>query len=211
MRLSSLHQPLFSWKPLDKKIPLVDVILSQGNQWSKIVGTSSGIFGNDRKSPALAFAEISLTAVFFNRQSLDLYISSFVGYFKKTNPFVLYFICFNNVIVHDQCFLSLHKLKTKRGFVKHLLTFRLNNWPLISLLTLRKSGQVIYFVFIKTVILGPCLKKTFCSWKSVIGDETTCRVIDENFAWKKKKATAYLSRELSKARYNSFTGGKKQC
>ena len=77
------------------------------------------------------------------KSHLDLYISSFVGYFKKTNPFVVYFICFNNVIVHDQCFLSLHKLKTKRGFVKLLLTFRLNNWPLISLLTLRKSGQLV--------------------------------------------------------------------
>ena len=88
-------------------------------------------------------SHVRTTAVFFNRQSLDLYISSFVGYFKKTNPFVVYFICFNNVIVHDQCFLSLHKLKTKRGFVKHVLTFRLNNWPLISLLTLRKSGQLV--------------------------------------------------------------------
>ena len=34
-------------------------------------------------------------------------------------------------------------------------------------------------------------------------------VIDENFAWKKKKATAYLSGELSKTRYNSSTGRKK--
>ena len=44
----------------------------------------------------------------------------------------------------------------------------------------------------------------------MIGDETTCRVIDENFASKKKKATTYLAGELSKTRYNSSTGGKKE-
>ena len=66
------------------------------------------------------------------RKSLDLQISSIVGCFKKTNAFLVHFICSNETVHVKWC---LHKSirQTENGLKHVLLTLaklRLNNWPI---------------------------------------------------------------------------------
>ena len=55
------------------------------------------------------------------RKSLDPQISSLVGYFKKTNAFLVYFICFNETVHDKWCsYKSVRQIENglERGFVK---------------------------------------------------------------------------------------------
>ena len=66
----------------------------------------------------------SLTETAVYEKSLDLYISSLVGQFKKVNAFLIYSICFNET-VHDKWCLDKsdgqNENDLEHGFVKHWL------------------------------------------------------------------------------------------
>ena len=55
-------------------------------------------------------------------QSLNLQISSKVGYFKKKNAFLVYVICFYETVLEEWCLdKSVRESESgvERGFVKH--------------------------------------------------------------------------------------------
>ena len=58
------------------------------------------------------------------RQSLDLQTTLSVGYFKKTNALLVYFICFHETVHNKWCLhISVRQTENglERGFVKHWL------------------------------------------------------------------------------------------
>ena len=65
-------------------------------------------------------------------KSLELTISSLVGYFKKTNAFLVYAICFLETVhgVNIKAFGNWKSLRTQ--FCQTLAKLRLNNWPNVS-------------------------------------------------------------------------------
>ena len=67
------------------------------------------------------------------RKSLDLQITLLVGYFKKTNVLLVYFICFHETFHNKWCFHeSVRQTENglERGFVKHRLNWPCwNDWP----------------------------------------------------------------------------------